>query len=90
MCANEHSMLVRRRRTVPLEMEIMTREHFNRWYQLGPYYLSVILFEIPFQVSDVWFGFRPAPYAGNMSEYGIQSWPSSGRVRRTTAEQTSI
>lgn len=38
-------------RTVPLEMEIMRREHFNRWYQLGPYYMSVILFEIPFQVS---------------------------------------
>ena len=36
---------------VPLEMEILTREHFNRWYQLGPYYLSIITFEIPFQVS---------------------------------------
>lgn len=37
--------------TVPLEMETLRREHFNRWYNLVPYYLSIILFEIPFQVS---------------------------------------
>lgn len=37
--------------TVPLEMKILTREHFNRWYKLTPYLLSVILVEIPFQVS---------------------------------------
>lgn len=36
---------------VPLEMETLRREHFNRWYNLIPYYFSVILFEIPFQVS---------------------------------------
>ncbi|XP_037042719.1 ATP-binding cassette sub-family G member 1 [Bradysia coprophila] len=34
----------------PLEMEILTREHFNQWYKLGPYYLSIITFEIPFQM----------------------------------------
>ncbi|XP_026478698.1 ATP-binding cassette sub-family G member 1 [Ctenocephalides felis] len=34
----------------PLEMETLAREHFNRWYNLAPYYLSVILFEIPFQI----------------------------------------
>lgn len=32
-------------------MEILKREHFNRWYNLGPYYLSVICFEVPFQVN---------------------------------------
>lgn len=37
--------------TVPLEMKILTREHFNRWYKLSPYLMSVILIEIPFQVS---------------------------------------
>lgn len=31
-------------------METLRREHFNRWYNLIPYYLSIILFEIPFQV----------------------------------------
>ncbi|KAJ8947355.1 hypothetical protein NQ318_002881 [Aromia moschata] len=38
----------------PLEMRILTREHFNRWYKLTPYLLSVILIEIPFQVVCVW------------------------------------
>ncbi|KAJ8968294.1 hypothetical protein NQ317_000254 [Molorchus minor] len=38
----------------PLEMRILTREHFNRWYKLTPYLLSVILIEIPFQVICVW------------------------------------
>lgn len=36
--------------SVPLEMESLRREHFNRWYNLIPYYLSIISFEIPFQV----------------------------------------
>ncbi|KAG7202353.1 hypothetical protein KM043_018680 [Ampulex compressa] len=33
----------------PLEMQILTREHFNRWYRLAPYYISMLLVEIPFQ-----------------------------------------
>lgn len=39
--------------TVPLEMKILTREHFNRWYKLTPYLLSVLLLEVPFQVSII-------------------------------------
>ncbi|KAH8305528.1 hypothetical protein KR018_002746 [Drosophila ironensis] len=35
--------------TFPLEIDMLTREHFNRWYRLGPYFLSLISFEIPFQ-----------------------------------------
>jgi len=35
----------------PLEVEILNREHFNRWYSLPPYLLSVILVEMPVQVS---------------------------------------
>ncbi|XP_034472600.1 ATP-binding cassette sub-family G member 1 [Drosophila innubila] len=35
--------------TFPLEINMLTREHFNRWYKLGPYFLSQISFEIPFQ-----------------------------------------
>ncbi|CAG9859721.1 unnamed protein product [Phyllotreta striolata] len=38
----------------PLEMRILSREHFNRWYKLTPYLLSVILVEIPFQVICIW------------------------------------
>lgn len=35
----------------PLEMQILTREHFNRWYRLAPYYISLLLIEIPFQAA---------------------------------------
>ncbi|EDV94194.1 ATP-binding cassette sub-family G member 1 [Drosophila grimshawi] len=35
--------------TFPLHIHMLTREHFNRWYKLGPYFLSLISFEIPFQ-----------------------------------------
>ncbi|KAK9869925.1 hypothetical protein WA026_006022 [Henosepilachna vigintioctopunctata] len=38
----------------PLEMKILTREHFNRWYRLSPYLLSLILIEIPFQILCCW------------------------------------
>uniref|UniRef100_A0A1Y9GLD0 ABC transporter domain-containing protein n=3 Tax=Anopheles arabiensis TaxID=7173 RepID=A0A1Y9GLD0_ANOAR len=33
-----------------IEMESLTREHFNRWYKLGPYFLSVLVLEIPIQI----------------------------------------
>ena len=32
-------------------MQILTREHFNRWYRLAPYYISLLLIEIPFQAA---------------------------------------
>ncbi|XP_017792233.1 PREDICTED: ATP-binding cassette sub-family G member 1-like [Habropoda laboriosa] len=35
----------------PQEMRILSREHFNRWYRLAPYYISMLLVEIPFQTS---------------------------------------
>ncbi|KAM7353329.1 ATP-binding cassette sub-family G member 1 [Cochliomyia hominivorax] len=35
--------------TFPLEIGMLSREHFNRWYNLGPYFLSLLSFEIPFQ-----------------------------------------
>lgn len=37
--------------SVPLEIDILRREHFNRWYSLGPHLLSIISFELPFQVN---------------------------------------
>ncbi|XP_025835275.1 ATP-binding cassette sub-family G member 1-like, partial [Agrilus planipennis] len=39
---------------VPLEMKVLTREHFNRWYNLPPYLLSVLLIEVPFQICCTW------------------------------------
>ncbi|XP_022899881.1 ATP-binding cassette sub-family G member 1 [Onthophagus taurus] len=38
----------------PLEMKVLAREHFNRWYKLTPYLLSGILIEIPFQLLCTW------------------------------------
>ncbi|XP_011872095.1 PREDICTED: ATP-binding cassette sub-family G member 1 [Vollenhovia emeryi] len=35
----------------PLEMRILMREHFNRWYRLAPYYISILLIEIPLQAA---------------------------------------
>jgi len=37
--------------SVPLEIKNLTREHFNKWYSLGPYLISIFCIEIPFQVS---------------------------------------
>ncbi|KAF4518789.1 hypothetical protein B566_EDAN005410 [Ephemera danica] len=34
----------------PLEMKVLTREHFNKWYSLVPYLGSIMSIEIPFQV----------------------------------------
>ncbi|XP_062705223.1 ATP-binding cassette sub-family G member 1 [Aedes albopictus] len=34
-----------------LEMESLTREHFNRWYKLGPYFLSILIIEVPVQIA---------------------------------------
>ncbi|XP_048480669.1 ATP-binding cassette sub-family G member 1-like [Plutella xylostella] len=34
----------------PLEMDILRAEHFNRWYNLGPYIVSILAVELPFQM----------------------------------------
>ncbi|XP_058453470.1 ATP-binding cassette sub-family G member 1-like [Malaya genurostris] len=33
-----------------IEMESLAREHFNRWYRLGPYFLSILVIEVPVQI----------------------------------------
>lgn len=38
--------------SVPLEMHILTREYFNRWYSVLPSFLAIVLIEIPIQVWD--------------------------------------
>lgn len=36
--------------TVPLELPVLIKENFNRWYSLRSYYLAITLSDIPFQV----------------------------------------
>lgn len=38
----------------PLEMAVLGREHFNRWYRLAPYVFSTLLIELPFQLLCTW------------------------------------
>lgn len=37
--------------TVPLELPVLIKENFNRWYSLRSYYLAITLSDIPFQVN---------------------------------------
>lgn len=43
--------------TVPFEIRVMKREHFNRWYNLSAYYWALTIINIPLQVgfSDKFF-----------------------------------
>ncbi|XP_059046249.1 ATP-binding cassette sub-family G member 1 [Achroia grisella] len=34
----------------PLEMNILKGEYFNKWYKLGPYIVSILAVELPFQM----------------------------------------
>ncbi|KAL5239615.1 hypothetical protein ACI65C_007025 [Semiaphis heraclei] len=34
----------------PLEYKVLKREHFNSWFKLFPYMISILLVEIPFQI----------------------------------------
>lgn len=36
--------------TVPTEMSILQKEHFNRWYSLKAFYISVTIVDIPVSV----------------------------------------
>ncbi|CAG4972313.1 unnamed protein product [Parnassius apollo] len=36
--------------TFPSEMSILIKEHFNRWYSLGSYYISITLVDLPISI----------------------------------------
>lgn len=35
----------------PMELPVLLKEHFNRWYSLRSYYLAITISDMPFQVS---------------------------------------
>lgn len=35
---------------VPSEVQLLKREHFNRWFRIGPFYLAMIMAKLPMQV----------------------------------------
>lgn len=39
--------------SVPLELPIVTREHFNRWYSLRAYYIAMTLADAPIQTGCI-------------------------------------
>lgn len=39
--------------TVPIEMPIVAREHFNRWYSKRAYYFAVTFADLPLQFTCV-------------------------------------
>lgn len=36
--------------TFPNEMSILSKEHFNRWYSLGSYYISITIVDLPVSI----------------------------------------
>lgn len=36
---------------VPSEIELVKREHFNRWFRIGPYYWSMLLAKLPIHLA---------------------------------------
>lgn len=36
---------------VPIEMTILIKEHFNRWYSLKAYYFAMTVVDLPITVS---------------------------------------
>lgn len=34
----------------PMEVQLLKREHFNRWFRIGPYYMANLAAKLPMQV----------------------------------------
>lgn len=34
----------------PMEVQLLKREHFNRWFRIGPYYLAMTAAKLPMQI----------------------------------------
>lgn len=35
---------------VPSEVQLLKREHFNRWFRIGPFYMAMIMAKLPMQI----------------------------------------
>lgn len=53
---------------VPTEMGILLKEHFNRWYSLKSYYISVTLLDLPISVMKMknYLAIKLVFYVGQM------------------------
>lgn len=40
---------------VPIEMTILIKEHFNRWYSLKAYYFAMTVVDLPITVSVIYY-----------------------------------
>lgn len=36
---------------VPAEIELIKREHFNKWFRIGPYYCAMVLAKLPIHLA---------------------------------------
>ncbi|KAH9635515.1 hypothetical protein HF086_013042 [Spodoptera exigua] len=44
------SLFINAGNEVPNEMSILSKEHFNRWYSLGSYYISITIVDLPVSI----------------------------------------
>lgn len=74
----------------PMELWSVTREHFNRWYKLGPYYLSLMCIEIPFQIICCYMYLPLGYYLTGQPLEWFRFWYLTGMVTVTSLAAQSL
>ncbi|KAH8334078.1 hypothetical protein KR059_006478 [Drosophila kikkawai] len=59
--------------TFPIEMSILIKEHFNRWYSLKAYYTAMTIVDLPISVSIYWLKTIGIPQITEVSRWQIIS-----------------